>query len=75
MSFFTVAFGLEDGYAHVIENAEAFPDYFAKEVMGGILDLDPLKWRRPRKDEFSSQSKKVIEFLKWWKPFEFNKKQ
>lgn len=44
-----------------------------KETLGGILDLDPLSWLRPRKEEFGAQSKKVIEFQKWWKAFDFNK--
>ena len=33
MPYFTVAFGLDDGYAHVIENSEAFPNYFAKVIV------------------------------------------
>lgn len=74
MAYFSVGFGLDEGYAHVIENSEAYPDNFGKEVIAGILDLDPLVWLRPRKDDFNHQSKKVIEFLKWWKPFDFNKK-
>lgn len=74
MPYFTVGFGMENGYAHVIEKSEAYPSHFAKEIIGGILDLDPLIWMRPRKESFSEQSKKVIEFLKWWKPFDFNQK-
>lgn len=73
MPYFTVDFGLDNGYAHIIENDESFPEYFAKEIIGGILDLDPLTWRRPKKEEFSKQSNKVIEFLKWWKSYDFNK--
>jgi hypothetical protein len=101
MPYFAVQFDIDDGYAHVIENSEAFPQHFAKvsylvyyyyylfiffcifitylknitlkEVIGGILDLDPLEWRRPRKESFSVQSNKVIEFLKWWKDYDFNK--
>lgn len=30
MPYFNVNFGLEDGYAHIIENNESFPDHFAK---------------------------------------------
>lgn len=97
MPYFAVNFGLTEGFAHVIENSEAFPPHFAKvkpslfqsinkriyfnkqsfilkEIIGGILDLDPFLWRRPQKEDFSHQSRKVIEFLKWWKSYEFNKK-
>ena len=35
MPYFTVAFGLDDGYAHIIENNEAFPSHFAK-----VLDFN-----------------------------------
>ncbi len=45
-----------------------------KEIIGGILDLDPMDWRRPAKDQFNVQSAKVIEFNKWWKSYDFNKK-
>jgi hypothetical protein len=75
MPYFCVQFGIDEGYAHVIENNEAFPDYFAKETVGGILDLDPFMWMRPQKDDFSHQSKKVIEFQKWWKQYDFNSKK
>ena len=33
MPFFNVNFGLDDGYAHIIENSEAFPDYFSKVIL------------------------------------------
>jgi hypothetical protein len=36
--------------------------------------MDPLEWRRPKQDDFKTQSKKVIEFLKYWKQYDFNKK-
>jgi hypothetical protein len=33
-----------------------------------------MDWRRPAKDQFNVQSAKVIEFNKWWKSYDFNKK-
>lgn len=30
MPYFAVNFGMDDGYAHVIENDDNFPDHFAK---------------------------------------------
>ena len=71
MPYFAVNFGIEDGYAHVIENSESFPDHFAKEIIGGILDLDPMQWRRPKKDDLTQQSRKVLEFSKIWKGFDY----
>lgn len=73
MPYFTVDFGLDGGYAHIIENDDSFPDYFAKEIIGGILDLDPLSWRKVKNDEFHVQSQKAINFSKWWKSYDFNK--
>ena len=30
MPYFSVEFGLDQGYAHIIENDDSFPDHFAK---------------------------------------------
>lgn len=45
----------ESGYGHVIEgqdqddDAGAFPRYFAGEIIGSLLDLEPRKWRHPKR--------------------------
>ncbi len=39
------------------------------------MDLDPYLWRKAKKENFTEQSKKVIEFSKYWKNFELNKQQ
>ena len=39
MPYFSVEFGLDDGYAHIIENSEAFPPYFAKVFSNNFLFL------------------------------------
>jgi hypothetical protein len=75
LPFFCVNFDMEEGYAHIIENDEAFPKHFVKEIIGGILDLDPMEWRRPQNEDFYRLSEKVLEFIKWFKPFDFNKKE
>ncbi len=38
MPYFTVDFGLDNGYAHVIENDESFPDYFAKVICESLSE-------------------------------------
>ena len=38
MPYFNVNFGLSDGYAHIIENSEAFPECFAKVYNNFDLD-------------------------------------
>ena len=46
-----VEFGGGGGFAHVVENNEKFPPYFMREIVGGLLDLPPSKWRKPKLDE------------------------
>ncbi|KAJ8280442.1 hypothetical protein GJAV_G00054610 [Gymnothorax javanicus] len=73
LPYFAVDFGLQGGFAHVIENEEKFPHYFGKEIIGGMLDLEPRRWRKPIRENFDDQRKKVLEFAKWWKPFDCTK--
>ncbi|XP_063955291.1 CWF19-like protein 2 isoform X1 [Lytechinus pictus] len=72
--FFSVDFGLDGGFAHVIEDELVFPHYFGKEVIGGLLDVEPRLWRHPPKENFQDQSKRVLELSQWWKPFDWTKK-
>ncbi|KAF5297345.1 hypothetical protein FQA39_LY12184 [Lamprigera yunnana] len=39
LPYFSVSFGMDEGYAHVIEDQRLFPINFAEEIIGGILDL------------------------------------
>ncbi|KAJ8343166.1 hypothetical protein SKAU_G00304950 [Synaphobranchus kaupii] len=73
LPYFSVDFGLQGGFAHVIENEKKFPHYFGKEIIGGMLDLEPRRWRKPIRENFDDQRKKVLEFAKWWKPFDCTK--
>eukprot|EP00057_Strongylocentrotus_purpuratus_P001399 XP_001198735.3 PREDICTED: CWF19-like protein 2 [Strongylocentrotus purpuratus] len=71
--FFSVDFGLDGGFAHVIEDELLFPHYFGKEVIGGLLDVEPRLWRHPPRENFQDQSKRVLELSQWWKPFDWTK--
>ncbi|CAG2069583.1 unnamed protein product, partial [Timema podura] len=71
LPYFAVDFGIQSGFAHVIEEEKLFPRNFAQEIIGGMLDLDHQLWRKPRKDNFDSQRQKVVQFAQWWKPFDF----
>lgn len=44
--------------------------FYFQEVIGGMLDLDHSLWKNPKKEYGDLQRKKVLEFLKEWKPFE-----
>ncbi|XP_077984256.1 CWF19-like protein 2 [Glandiceps talaboti] len=74
LPYFSVDFGLEGGFAHVIEDDQLFPHYFGKEVIGGILDLEPRRWRNPPKQSFEDHRQKVLKFAEWWKPYDWTQK-
>ncbi|KAM6946008.1 CWF19-like protein 2 [Aplochiton taeniatus] len=73
LPYFSVDFGLQGGFAHVIENEQKFPHYFGKEIVGGMMDLEPRRWRKPIRQSFDDQRKKVLQFSQWWKPFDCTK--
>ncbi|XP_064214866.1 CWF19-like protein 2 homolog [Tribolium castaneum] len=74
LPYFFVSFGMEEGFAHVIEDQKTFPNNFAQEVIGGMLDLHHSKWRKPKYQSFDEQSKRVVEFSKEWGDFDYTKK-
>lgn len=69
LPYFCVSFGMQEGYAHVIEDRDYFPDNFAQEIIGGMLDLPHDVWRRPKHEDFNKQSKRVQEFNRLWKEY------
>ncbi|XP_064609268.1 CWF19-like protein 2 [Liolophura sinensis] len=72
--YFSVDFGLQGGYAHVIEDEQKFTTYFGKEVIGGMLDAEPRLWRKPWRENFDDQRKKVLQFAEWWRPYDWTQK-
>lgn len=48
LPYFAVDFGMQSGYAHVIEDYKLFPRNFAQEIIGGMLDLDHGIWRKQK---------------------------
>ncbi|XP_001355505.3 CWF19-like protein 2 homolog [Drosophila pseudoobscura] len=63
-----VHFGMDSGFAHVIEDEDRFPANFAQEIIGGMLELNPSTWRKPRKEQQSIV--KVKSFAESWKKFD-----
>ncbi|KAF9454844.1 hypothetical protein P691DRAFT_770356 [Macrolepiota fuliginosa MF-IS2] len=76
----------EKGYGHVIEGTGKdmdedidegekgggeFPRYFAGEIIGNLLELEPRRWRRPRKLDFRSNKERVKEFKKQYDRFDW----
>lgn len=39
-----------------------------------MLDLDHNMWRKPRIENFDKQRRKVVDFSKKWREFDFTKK-
>ncbi|XP_066148124.1 CWF19-like protein 2 homolog [Euwallacea fornicatus] len=70
LSYFSVSFGMNEGFAHVIEDEKLFPKNFAQEIIGGILDLDHSLWRKPVRESFDVQSKRVLSFSREWKKYD-----
>jgi len=71
LPYFAVDFGLDGGFAHVIENESMFPAYFGREIVGGMIDADPTSWRKPKEQHFSQQSSRTLEFEKWFKEYDW----
>eukprot|EP00051_Salpingoeca_urceolata_P018733 m.265895 g.265895 ORF g.265895 m.265895 type:complete len:811 (-) comp19267_c0_seq1:1484-3916(-) len=69
--YFYVAFGNDEGFAHVIEDEKLFPHYFGQEILGNMLDVPARTWLRPHKDKFPIQKQRSMEFLKMWKAFDW----
>ncbi|EGT60155.1 hypothetical protein CAEBREN_19879, partial [Caenorhabditis brenneri] len=73
-SYFAVDFGLSNGYAHVIESHDHFPATFATEIIAGMLDLPPKKWRKRETDEMAKQKARAEKFKQLWEPFDWTKR-
>jgi hypothetical protein len=73
LPYFWVDFGLDSGFAHVIEEEKYFPKNFAQEIIGGMMELDHHLWRKQKVDDFKVQKNKVMEFLKMWEPYDWTR--
>ncbi|EDW82274.1 uncharacterized protein Dwil_GK25711 [Drosophila willistoni] len=51
LPYIWVHFGMDTGFAHVIEDQDRFPNNFVQEIIGGMLELNPNAWRKPRKEQ------------------------
>ncbi|ESO90638.1 hypothetical protein LOTGIDRAFT_191734 [Lottia gigantea] len=69
--YFAVDFGLQGGFAHVIEDEHRFPTYFGQEIVGGMIDASHRLWKNPPKESFDEQRIRVLEFSDWWKPHDW----
>ncbi|KAK0421244.1 hypothetical protein QR680_015133 [Steinernema hermaphroditum] len=73
-SYFSVDFGLQSGYAHVIEDEESFPNNFAHEILGGVLDLDHKLWRKQENLDFDKQKKNCDDLKNKWADYDWTER-
>lgn len=75
LPYFHVWFHPDGGYGHVIEDHAKFPRYFGQEIIAGILNLDPMQWRRPTKYPLSEGISRAQEFKAnhGWEKFDWTK--
>lgn len=74
MPYFHVWFELDGGLGHVVEDSNRWPrgDLFAREVIGGMLDLDPSVIKRQGKWTRGAD-RRVEGFRKRWKKFDWTR--
>ncbi|KAH8265956.1 hypothetical protein KR026_006602 [Drosophila bipectinata] len=63
-----IHFGMDSGFAHVIEDQDRFPANFAQEIIGGMLGLNPNSWRKPRKEQ--NPVGRVKSLAEMWKNYD-----
>ncbi|KAK0504029.1 CwfJ C-terminus 1-domain-containing protein-like protein [Armillaria luteobubalina] len=61
----------EEGIDEGEKGSGEFPWYFAGEIIGNILELEPRQWRRPRRIDFRMNSERVTEFSKKYAKFDW----
>lgn len=74
MPYFHVWFELDGGLGHVVDDANRWPkgDLFAREVIGGMLDLGPDVIKRQGRWHKGSDGR-VAGFRKRWRKFDWTK--
>ncbi|CAO1638457.1 unnamed protein product [Sympodiomycopsis kandeliae] len=50
-----------------------FERYFAAEVIGGLLDIEPRMWMRPRRVDHKRGAEMLAKYKKEWDPFDWTK--
>ncbi|CAD6900387.1 unnamed protein product [Tilletia controversa] len=50
-----------------------FPHYFAAEIIGTLLDLEPRRWRKPRRLHTDQATERIQGFKKRWQPFDWTR--
>jgi hypothetical protein len=43
--------------------------YFAAEIIGNLLDLEPIKWRKPKKLDYGLNPQRAAKLGQWFQPY------
>lgn len=73
MPYFHVWFELDGGLGHIVEDSDRWPkgDLFAREIIGGMLDLGPDIIKR--QGRWSRNDRRVDDFKKRWRKFDWTR--
>ncbi|KAK9467399.1 CwfJ C-terminus 1-domain-containing protein-like protein [Lipomyces arxii] len=74
LPYFHVWFSLDGGYGHVVEDSARWPrgDLFAREIIGGMLELEPQVYKRQGKWE-QGVDPRVKGFKQMWDDYDWTK--
>lgn len=74
MPYFHVWFELDGGMGHIVDDANRWPDgdLFARELIGGMLDLEPNVYKRQGKWQ-KGGDRRVDGFQKRWRKFDWTR--
>jgi hypothetical protein len=63
----------EDGLqmTHSSKGGGDFPAWFAAEIIGNLLELEPKRWRKPKRLHGAEQAAQLQTFQQSWAPFDW----
>ncbi|KAF9496556.1 hypothetical protein BDN71DRAFT_1446054 [Pleurotus eryngii] len=61
----------EDDYDEGAKGGGEFSRYFAGEIIGNILEVEPRKWRRPRRIDFRGNKERVAQIKQKYDKFDW----
>ena len=73
MPYFHAWFGIDGGLGHIVEDSNRWPrgDLFAREIIGGMLDIEPDVIKR--QGRWTRGDNRVDGFRKRWRTFDWTK--
>jgi len=73
MPYFHAWFEIDGGLGHIVEDSNRWPkgDLFAREIIGGMLDIEPDVIKR--QGRWSRADKRLEPFRKRWRKFDWTR--